>query len=481
MKLLQANSKRSFGQGGYIMSQENKQPKKELSRALKMFYGVGDCGFTLMSNVETYFFNIFLTNIAQFALGTVTFITTVASIIDACLSWIYGAILNSIRPKKWGRYRSWLILLPWLVPFLYAFQFLKIGDGPVSVAVIIIATVASHFVWNFPWVANVSMIAIAGKTADDRAQLASTRAAYGNLSKVIFSYVGPPLAIFFANLIGEQSKYAATAFVLGCVMAVLYFVHFKLFEGYEDIEIEESKTKQAASKTSGKDLIHALLQNPPLLALMLADLSKWMFNFVVNGVAVYYFTYVAGNVGMLASYILISNILCVIGSYFAKNFAKRFSTRLTTIVSFVFMAVLLVIANFTYTNVTLVMILMSLAMYGYGVAHTCAPALYADTIVYSEWKTGKNATGWISGLQNLPLKVGVVFRGIVISACLAIANFDPNIDPALATVELKKGICLAFMIIPACALIISAVLLAIGFRITKENVDRYQVEIASRK
>lgn len=108
---------------------KQEQKKKGLSGALKKFYGVGDCGFTLMSNIESYYFSFFLTNLAQFSLPMVTFITTVSSTVDALLSWIYGAILNSIKPMKWGRYRSWLIAIPWLVPFLYAFQFIKIGDG----------------------------------------------------------------------------------------------------------------------------------------------------------------------------------------------------------------------------------------------------------------------------------------------------------------------------------------------------------------
>ena len=156
------------------MSENSNQKPKGLSKALKLFYGVGDCGFTLMTNVESYYFNFFLTNLAQFSLGTVSFITTLASAVDACLSWMYGAVLNSIRPRKWGRYRSWLVLLPWLVPFLYAFQFLKVGDGILSIAVIVFAAVVSHVVWNFPYVANVSMISVAGKTANDRACLLYT-------------------------------------------------------------------------------------------------------------------------------------------------------------------------------------------------------------------------------------------------------------------------------------------------------------------
>ena len=92
--------------------------RKGLSKALKRFYGVGDFGFTLMSNVESYYFQAFLTDFAKFSTGTAGIISTVTTVVDACLSWIYGAIINSVKPKKWGRYRSWLIMLPGLVPFL---------------------------------------------------------------------------------------------------------------------------------------------------------------------------------------------------------------------------------------------------------------------------------------------------------------------------------------------------------------------------
>ncbi|MDO5411120.1 MAG: MFS transporter, partial [Lachnospiraceae bacterium] len=451
--------------------------------ALKWFYGIGDCGFTLMTNVEGYFFNVFLTDLAKFSLPMVTFITTLASTIDALLSWIYGAIINSTKPMKWGRYRSWLIAVPWLVPFLYAFQFVKIGDGMLSAIIIVFAAVSSHVVWNFAYVGNVSMIAVAGKTPEDRSQLAATRAAWCNLSKVIFSYIAPVLASIFAGILGEINQYGGAAFVLGCLMAVLYYAHFKMFDGYEEVETPEaSAQKKAASKdkTSGMDLVRALLQNPPLIALLLADLAKFMFNFVLMGFAVYYFKYVAGNEGLLPSYILITNIFCVIGAYLSKTLSNRFSTRSTTIGVMAIQAVLLVVSYFFYANTTLVTVLMSIALFGYGITYSCTPALYADTIVYSEWKTGKNATGWISGLQNVPLKVSIMTRGIIINACLALGHFAKDLDPAQATAELKDAICLGFMVIPAIALVIAVVVLLFGFKLTKEKVNQYSAEIAAR-
>ena len=461
---------------------------KPLSKALKLFYGVGDCGFTLMTNVETYYFNFFLTNLAMLPTGVAATVATVSSLVDACLSWIYGAILNSIKPKKWGRYRSWLILAPWIVPFLFAFQFVKLTDNMAVTAVLVtIAAIVSHVAWNLPYVANVSMIAVAGKTPEDRAQLASTRAAWANFSKIIFSFVAPPLAAIFAGIVGETNQYGAVAFVLGCVMAVLYFAHFKMFDGYETMPTEEeleamkkSKAEADKDRTSGLDLVKALFSNQPLLILMLADLAKFAFNFVCGGIAVYYFTYVAHDAGLLATYILITNIACVIGSYLAKTLAKAFSTRTTAIVVFVFMAIMLFAAYFLRYSVWPTIVLCALAQFGYGIAYACTPALYADTIVYSEWKTGKNATGWISGLQNVPLKIGVLLRGIIIGAVLGAAGFTADIDPLSASTALQSGICSGFMIIPAILLLVAAALLLFGFRITKEKVEQYQAEIDAR-
>lgn len=466
------------------MSEKNSQ-KKGLSKALKLFYGVGDCGFTLMSNIESYYFNFFLTNLAQFSLPMVTLITTISSTVDAVLSWIYGAILNSIKPMKWGRYRSWLIVIPWLVPFLYAFQFIKLGDGWVAAIVIIIAAIASHVAWNFAYVANVSMISVAGKTPEERSQLSSTRAAWANFSKVIFSYVGPGLAAVLAGVIGEVNQYGAAAFVLGCIMAVLYYVHFRMFDGYEEVQTDQiakakAEKKSAKDKTGGMDLIRALLQNPPLIALLIADLAKFMFNFVLMGVATYYFTYVAGDSGLLPTYILVTNIFCVIGAYLSKTLSNKFTTRNTTIGVMAIQAVLLIVSYLFYNNVNLVIVLMSVAMFGYGITYACTPALYGDTIVYSEWKTGKNAAGWISGLQNVPLKVSIMTRGIIINACLAMGGWVSGSEIVEASKELKNAISMGFMVIPAIALIVAVVALIFGFKLTKDKVNKYAAEIAAR-
>lgn len=132
------------------MSQQAPE-KKGLSKALKFWYGFGDFGFTLMTNVETFYFNAFMTNVANFSTALAGTVSTITSTVDACLSWMYGGIINAAKPGKWGRYRSWLIMLPWIVPFIFAFQFLSISENTtVSAIVISVAFILSHIVWNFP-------------------------------------------------------------------------------------------------------------------------------------------------------------------------------------------------------------------------------------------------------------------------------------------------------------------------------------------
>ena len=459
-----------------------------ISKALRRFYGVGDFGFTLMSNVESYYFVFFLTNMALFDPATAALVSGIGSIVDAVLGWMYGGFINSLKPMKWGRYRSWLVVTAWIVPFLYCFEFARLSENTaIAAALIIFFNVASHAAWDFPYAANLTMIAVAGKTPEDRAHLASTRSMYSNASKIVFSYLIPPLALVGATWFGETNQYAFCAFFCGAVFALTYFAHFKMFKGYDKEFTKEElanykHNKQAdEGRTTFMDLMRALFTNPPLIALILSDLAKWIFNFTCAGIAVYYFTYVVFRPELLATYILITNVLCVIGSYFAPLFAKLMkSSRMAVLIMYLAMAIVMFIARAMPYSPWVVIVFMSLAQFFYGVVYAVMPAMYADTVIYSQWKTGKNAAGWISGLQIFPIKVGFVMRSVVIPAILAAAGFVAGMDASESTATLQAGICNGFMVIPAVICIVAAAILLFCYKLTPAKVAQYQAEIEAR-
>lgn len=457
--------------------EKNKQNKK-LSFALKNFFGVGDAGFVLMSNIETFYFMTFLTDLAGFTAVISGLINTVFSIVDACLSWVYGGILNGTKAKKWGRYRSWLILTPWLVPFLFAFQFIRISDNEILSAVVIIAaSIVSHVVWNISYVANATLVSVVGKTPEDKAALSSSRATWNNIGGLLFTYLGLPFANLLAGFVGEQNKFAAAAFCLGFLMVAGYFAHFKMTEGYEEIETAGASKTAQQNKTSIPEMFRSLFQNPQLLILMIADLAKWCVKFVTAASAIYYFRDAMGNPGYMTFYTLSIALGAIVGAYVVRFLVQKFDSRTITIGAYVGMAVFLFLIYVCYANAVLVIALMTGAQFFYGMALASSPALYADTVVYATWKTGKNAAGWIMGLQNLPLKIGVFLRGVILASCLSAVGWQTGVVLEGAA---RQGMTVAFALVPAIFCAAGAALLIFGYRLTKERVAQYQAEIDAR-
>ena len=454
---------------------ENQKPKG-LSNSLKYLFGVGDAGFNLMSNIETFYFMSFLTGLGGFSPAIAGIINSVFSTVDACLSWIYGGILNGTKAKKWGRYRSWLILLPWIVPVLYAFQFIRIAENEILSAIVIIAAaISSHVVWNIGYVANATLISVVGQTAEDRATLASSRGTWNNIGSLLFSYLGLPLATLLAGFVGEKNQWAAAAFALGILMVLGYYAHFKMTEGYEEIETEASP--KAVNKVTVPEMFRSLFQNPQLLILMIADLAKWCVKFVTAASAVYYFRDAMGNQGLMVPYSLAIALAAIVGSFVTRYMAKALSNRTTTIISYVGMAVALLMVWVCYANAVLVIAMMTIAQFFYGIAYSVSPALYADTVVYATWKSGKNAAGWIMGLQNLPLKVGVFLRGTIVSACLVAVNWQNGV---LLEGAARQGMTIAMGLVPAILCGVGTLLLIFGYKLTREKVAQYQAEIDAK-
>lgn len=449
-----------------------KQDKK-ISSSLKRFFGVGDFGFTMMSNIDTFYATYFFTNIAKFSLGIVTTITTISAIVDAILSCLYGAWMNKIKPQKWGRYRSWLILTPWMVPFLYALQFFKISNGILGILVMTVAMITSRIAWNIPYIANISMINVAGKTTEDRMALSSTRMVWTSLASVVYSYAGPIVVALFASMLGESNAYAATAFVFAALMAAGYFAHFKMFTGYEETGEEELQRLAAVQSQQNEQpkvsAWAAIRCNPHLIGLMISSTTKYMVLFLVNGMAVYYFSYISHNAALLATFVFITNLLGVVASYISKFVVARLTAKKTIVLGYIVMAAGMLVAFMIYHNTWGVIALMCMVVFAMTLTNACEPELFANCAGYSSKKTGYDTTGTVMGLLTVPVKVGIVMRGILISAALAIGGFSADIDPNTASESVQRGICIGFMIIPAVVIIVGALSLLFGYRLDKES------------
>ncbi len=458
--------------------------KSGLTRGVRYFYGVGDMCYTLMTYVYSYYQLYFLTNVAMLSLIKASFVMSVCSTIDVATAMVAGGIINSTRPMRWGRYRSWLLAVSWIVPICYFFMFYRVSpNDTVTIVCLMAAMILGRFLHDFPYCASASMISVVAKTPNDRITMASSRATWNSAAKFAWSLVGAPLLAILTAAFTEKYAYALLAFILAGSMVLGMAVHFFITKGYEESGNEELKDADKAkrNRTGLMDLLKALFANPPLLALMIADFAKWFFNFMVASTIVYYLTYVALDKGLLSMYTLIVAVMGTIGSYISRFIGYRLSGRITMIVSYCAMAACMLAGRLFYQNIWVVIGLLAAAQLFYGCTYSCSTALYADTAVYYEWHNGKNASGWIMGLSIIPLNIASMLKGIILPAALAAGGFSAAVAAEEASETMRAGIANALLVVPAAILLLGALVLIFLFRLSRAKVMEMQRELDERK
>ena len=103
--------------------------KKPTPKSALHFWGVSQIGYQLMQNMDTTFFSYFLTDVALFSAGVAGTIMTMTSTIDMIYSFIVGAVVGMVPPMKWGRLRSYQLVLPPICIAFFTLQFTVISNG----------------------------------------------------------------------------------------------------------------------------------------------------------------------------------------------------------------------------------------------------------------------------------------------------------------------------------------------------------------
>jgi glucuronide carrier protein len=111
------------------------------------------------------------------------------------------------------------------------------------------------------------------------------------------------------------------------------------------------------------------------------------------------------------------------------------------------------------------------------IAGSMITALFADTGVYGEWKTGKNIQAFTMSLLTLPIKVAVLLRSAIMTVGLTAIGFVANTVPSQKVVD---GISSIMIFSPAVACVTAAAIFYFGYRIEDKDILRMQDEIAAR-
>lgn len=461
--------------------------KKPLNKTLRTWFGVGDFMYSLSVSFKTYYWTYFLTTVIALPLGAVGIMNTVINVFDFVMAFCWGAIIDAIRPGKYGRYRTVIFLMAplivishafqWFAPTLYAFGF----TATIAVVATCICFAIYIVFFNFAWCANVSLIGVCATNEKERAHLSGMRNAWNKACGIVVSYIAVFLISLFSNpVVG----YAAAATIMGALTVPGYWLHFWMTKGYEPTRKELEKSGkvdvQKRNRISFRQIIEVIRSNAQILWILLANSCTQLSLFVFSYMGVYLFTMSLDRADMYAFYLTITNVAAVAASLLANVIAKKVPIKkivqfglLVDIVAIIAARQFAVAGNAGMFTVSMVIVQFALALATPGII-----TFYSNCAIYSEWKTGINCTGTIMGLTGVPVKVSLTVIGILIPAVLKATGYVAN-EPL--TEAVKSALINSYSFIPLGLFVCAFLLITFLYKLTQEKMVQYADEIAERR
>jgi GPH family glycoside/pentoside/hexuronide:cation symporter len=197
-----------------------------------------------------------------------------------------------------------------------------------------------------------------------------------------------------------------------------------------------------------------------------------------GAITLYYFRYYLGREELFGLFNAVGLSVAVGGILLSKPLSMRFGKRNTFVVCLLLTALFLFLFVFVPPDaIWAIFLLQVLLQLSYGPTIPLLWAMMADVADYSEWKTGRRATGMTFSAASFGSKAGLGLGGAASGWLLAQYGYVPNVEQTDSTLQ---GILWMMSVYPAAAFLIGVVILAF-YGIDKQLNLRIQDELAERR
>ena len=230
----------------------------------------------------------------------------------------------------------------------------------------------------------------------------------------------------------------------------------------------KERVKPLKETSSIKKDIKDLAKNAQWFIMLGAGIAVLIFNSLRDGSIMFYFKYfvkdqivpVFGEVTwdkLAGAYMTIWLVTNLLGVLLAKPLSAKIGKKNAFITAMLTASLFSFIFYFINPNsIEIIFALNVIIGLAAGVVLPLIWSMYADIADYSEWKTGRRATGLVFSSSSMSQKMGWTLGGAVTGWILAAYGFEANAEQ---TVESLKGIKMLISIYPAIGALLSGVIL----------------------
>jgi len=227
-------------------------------------------------------------------------------------------------------------------------------------------------------------------------------------------------AIISVDVVNEQNGFRWATTVFGVSAAFMFLITFATTK-------ERVKPPKQEKKTPLSQDLKDLVTNKPWLILFALGIITLFHVCLRNGSVIYYFKYVVNRMDLVPLFMLsgtIANLVSLISVGFLEKYLgkkKGFALLMisTAVLTFVF-------GMISPENIGMLFTVHIAINLMFGPTAALVFAMYTDAADYSEWKTGRRATGLVMSACTMAQKFGYTLGGMLTMAVLIWIGFEAN-------------------------------------------------------
>lgn len=401
----------------------------------KVSYAFGDFASSMFWKLFSMFLLFFYTDVFGLTAAAVGTMFLVTRIWDAFVDLGIGAMADRTH-SRWGKFRPYLLFgaLPFGIVGIITFITPDLSPNGKLIYAYVTYTIMM-MIYSLVNVPYASLLGVMTNNSDERTSLASYRF-IGAFSGGLFVTAS---ANYLVEYFGKGGNVATGYQWTVAVYAVLAAIFFVLtFAGTKE-RLKPAVEKKSSLKEDFKDIG----KNGPWFIMLGAAISVLIFNSLRDGSILYYFKYYIkdqtvslfgtdynfSQAAMASAYMSIWLGTNILGVLIAKPLAHKIGKKSAFLLSVISSTVLSFIIFFLQPHQVILIFVMNILIgISAGIVLPLLWSMYADVADYSEWKTGRRATGLIFSSSSMSQKFGWTLGGALSGWLLSAYGFQANMD-----------------------------------------------------
>ena len=457
---------------------------QKLSLRERAFYGFGDLASVLFWQTIMVYLLFFYTDVFGLTAKAAGWMFFVSRISDAIFDVVIGMTADRTK-SRWGKFRPYILwgAVPLAVSAVLAFSTPSFADtGKLIYAYI--TFISFMFLYSTVNIPYTALLGVISGDPVERADAATSKFIGAFTAGIIVSATALPLAKYFGE--GNDAKGWHLTMTIYAVAAVVFLL-VTFLSTHERVQpIAKEKTNV------GRDL-EDIIQNAPWISLFIVTILFILFVCIRMNVTTHYFKYYVGEQDvslfgkthkygfevLASAFNTVGQVLSLIGVALVPFFARFLGRKKAAIILFI--TALVCTGSFYFfkpENLLLIFVFQAIGSLAGGPISALLWIMYADTADYSEWKTGRRATGLVFSASIMSNKLGWAFGSMIAAFILDKTGFVANV---VQNINVLNGLKEMMSVIPVAVGVIALIILIFFYKLDEGTMAKIKADLDERR